>query len=192
MGTSHLKSAQLTALGSTPYGDLGAAGFGAPARNSSVQGFVTTVASDAAGTTYQLCRIPTNCSVKSVKLAWAAQGAGKVQVGLYYSSAFADGGPLDGTPPADSTSPPTVVSGCVDFFASDVDLTSAAGWTDETFQNQANSGKYTPLLINEPIWQAAGLTSDPGGFFDVVATVHTTAITTGAAVLAAEVSFASQ
>jgi hypothetical protein len=29
------------------------------------------------------------------------------------------------------------------------------------------------------LWDALGLTSDPGGFFDIVAVVHTTAITTG-------------
>lgn len=183
MGTSHLKSAQITALDSIPYGDLQSAGLGAPARLKVLSGTVTAVASDGAGSTYQMVRIPTNAVVKKVMLASQAQGAGKVQIGVYYSDST-----VDGTPAAvQGTVVPTTG---VDFFASDVDLTSAVPQTDETFQHQANSGSYDPSMINKRLWDALGLSSDPGGFFDIVLTVHTTAITTGTGKIALQVEYA--
>lgn len=176
MGTSHLKTAAITNLDATPP-TASSSGEGAPGRLVHADGYVTAVAADAAGSTYQLARVPTNAKVKAVILESEAQGAGKVQVGLYYSSS-----PSDGTPPANQG---TVVSGCVNLFAQDVDLTSAYGPTNVTNQN----GAFTLDKRLQPLWQAAGLSSDPGGFFDIVATVHTTAITTGTGKVGARVEY---
>jgi hypothetical protein len=41
------------------------------------------------------------------------------------------------------------------------------------------SGTYTLDKRIQPLWQALGLTADPGGNIDIVATVVTTAVTTG-------------
>ena len=91
--TSHLKSAQITALDTfTPsLADIQNAGYGAPCRLQTVSGFATPIAGDAAGSTYQMVRVPTNCVVKHVWLASAAQGAGAVDIGVYYSDSTIDG-----------------------------------------------------------------------------------------------------
>lgn len=178
--TSHLKSPAITNLDTIPPFTT-STGEGSQGYLREISGFVTTVSADAALSTYQLVRIPTNAKVKRLALAWGAAGAGKVQVGLYYSDST-----VDGTAPANQGL--VVPTNGVAFFASDIDLTSASGYVDETVQNQATGGANTPALVNTPLWQAVGLTSDPGGFFDIVATVHTTAITTGA-LLGASCSF---
>jgi hypothetical protein len=182
--TSHLKSASITNLDAQPILP-NTAGEGGPGIVREVSDFVTSVSGDLAGTTYQLVRIPTNAVVKNVRLSWAAASGGKVQLSVYYS----DSTNLDGTASANVSSPPTIVptTGSA-FFSGDIDLTSAAGWTDETFANAANSGSYTQSMINQHLWQALGLATDPGGFFDIVAVVHTTTITTGA-LIAMSVSY---
>lgn len=120
-----------------------------------------------------LARIPSTAKVKAVYLEAAAQTQGTFDVGLYYST-----GALDGTPAANAG---TAVD--LDFFATAVVCSSAVGRTDVTNE----SGTYTVAKRNQPIWQAAGLSVDPGGFFDVVFTSMNT-ITTGGLV-AAEVLF---
>lgn len=174
--TSHIKAAQLTSLdlNPPPYGDLGSAGAGAPFRDAAVTGFVNTVTGDLSGSTYQLVRVPSFAIIKRVQIAWAAMGAGDLDLSVYYSSSLGDG-----TIPANQgLIVPT--TGSV-FFMDGQDLTSASGWTDKTFANQANSGSYTPLLMNKRLWDALGLASDPGGFFDIVGVIGATTVTTGAA-----------
>lgn len=184
MAVSALKTAQITALDTyQPVGDVQNAGSGATARWNSISGTVTPIAADSVGSTYRLCRIPSDAVVKQVLLASQAQGAGAVQIGVYYSDSK-----IDGTLPANQGL--VVPTTGVNFFASDVSLATAVPQTDETFQNQATAGAYNPSLINQQIWQALGLTADPGGYFDITATVHTTAITTGGGFLSAQVSYA--
>jgi hypothetical protein len=174
--TSHLKAAQLTALDQNPppYGDVQSAGLGAPARTVTVSGTVSTVSADNTASTYQLVRVPSFAIIKYVGFAAMAMGGGKFQLSVYYSSSL-----VDGTAPANQglVVPTTGAA----FFASDIDCTSAVQETDETFQNMATAGAYNPALINKRLWDALALTSDPGGFFDIVAVCHTTAVTTGAA-----------
>ena len=164
MATSALKSTSLTNLALTPP-TKATVGEGAAGPLRSVNDHVTAVDADAVGSTYKFVRIPSNAKVKHLFFEAGAMTAGKVNVGLYYST------DNDGTQPSLQG---TAVDAA--FFASDVDLASAVAITDIVNE----SGSYTADKRNEPIWQAAGLSSDPGGFFDVVATVHTTAITTGA------------
>jgi hypothetical protein len=62
----------------------------------------------------------------------------------------------------------------VDFFASAVDF-AAAVRADVT-----NEGGFYPMSKrNQPLWQALGLSADPGGFIDIVATCVSVAVTTG-------------
>ena len=90
--TSHLKSAQITALDTyQPGGDLQSAGFGAPARSVTVAGTVTTVSADAAGSTYQMVRVPTNASIKYIGFSAKAMGAGTMALSVYYSDSKIDG-----------------------------------------------------------------------------------------------------
>ena len=168
--TSHLKSAQLTALDTvTPsLADVQNAGNGAPARTVTVSGSSATVSADNTASTYQLVRVPSNAVIKYVGFSAQAMSAGKLSISVYYSSST-----IDGTAPANQG---LVVSGCVALFSSDIDCSSAVVPTEEL--TEANS--FTPLMRQQPLWQAAGLASDPGGKFDIVATCHTTGITTGA------------
>lgn len=165
--TSTLKAPGITNLDATPplantTGEYGAGYL------KTVDGFVIPLAADNAGSTYQLVRIPTNAKVKSISLESEAQGAGKVNISVYYSD-----GVNDGT--SASNSGKIVPTTGDQFFASDVDLSSAYGPTNVTNE----SGNYPLNLRALPLWSALGLATDPGGFFDLVAVVHTTAITTG-------------
>lgn len=178
--TSHLSSGAITNLDATPI-VANVSGEGAAGYLESISGSCTPVAADAALSTYKFVRLPSNAKVKMVLLANEAQGAGKIQLGLYYSDST-----TDGTTPANQG---LVITNCVDFFASDIDLTSAIAQTDETFQNETGTHAYKLANVNQPLWQAAGLATDPGGYIDVVGTVHTTAITTGGGVVNVTVNF---
>jgi hypothetical protein len=171
MGTSTLKSAPITNLDAIPAVP-NTTGEGSPGYIREVGGFVTAVAADAAGSTYRLARVPSNAKVKHVFFTSEAQGAGKVQLGVYYSDST-----IDGTAVANQGV--VVPTTGVNFFANDIDITAAVNSVDEVTQNMATAGANNLSLVNQPLWQALGLTADPGGYLDVVATVHTTAITTG-------------
>ena len=162
---------------------LGSAGSGAPSRDVVVTGFVTTVSSDLTGSTYQLVRVPSFAIIKRVQIAWAAMGAGDLDLSVYYSSSK-----VDGTAAANQGL--VVPTTGATFFASQINCASAVSQTDETFQNQATSGANNPSLINKRLWDALGLASDPGGFFDIVAVVDTTAITTGGGKISLNVEYA--
>lgn len=164
MTTEALKSTLITNLDASPV-TIGTRGARAPGKLNEIGDYVTVSAAMAAGSTYKLVRIPSNCKVKSLIFESQAQGAGKFNVGLYYSDSTNDGTKqsLAGTALDD------------DFFATDIDCASAV--TPTEIVNESTT--YSLDKRNQPIWQAAGLSADPGGFFDIVATVHTTDVTTG-------------
>lgn len=174
MAVEHLKSTAITNLDKIPVLPL-TAGEGGPGFLRSVGDYATPSASASATSTYQLARVPTNAKVKTVWFESQAQGAGKFQLGVYYSDST-----MDGTAAANQGA---VVN--VNLFANDIDCTSAVTKADYTNQ----SGNYTPDLRNQPLWQAAGLSTDPGGMFDIVATVHTTAVTTGTGKIRSDVEY---
>ncbi len=168
--TSHLKSAAITNLDATPVVP-NTTGEGAPGRTLQVNGFAIPLAADAAGSTYQLVRVPSNAKIKHLFFESEAQGAGKFQLGVYYSDST-----VDGTSAANQGL--VVPTTGVDFFASDIDCSSAVNSADYVGGGGTTS-RYNLSLRNKQLWDALGLTSDPGGFFDIVATCHTTAVTTG-------------
>lgn len=154
-------------VGSAPKTPLRAlAGQGAAGRLVVDEGYVVVDAFASVDSTYQLVRVPTNAVIKQLWFESEAQIAGKFEIGVYYSSDGQIGKPL------------TILEAAAivdDFFASDIDCASAVARIDKT---NANS-KYTLDLRNQPLWQALGVASDPGGTFDIALTVHTTAVTTG-------------
>lgn len=172
MAVETLKSTPITNLDTTPV-VANKAGAGANGRLNHVQGYVTASAAASIASKYLLARIPSNAIVKDVILESEAQAAGATDVGLYYSDSTVDG--------TQKSLQGTVID--ADFFGSAVSLAAASR---ASIVNE--SGVYTLDKRNQPIWQAAGLTSDPGGYFDVVATL-TTAITTGTGKVGAEVSY---
>jgi len=165
MAVDHVKSSFITNLDASPA-VANTAGEGGAGITRSVEGSAVAVASSSADATYQLVRIPSNCKVKSLLAESAAQGAGAFDFGLYYAT---DG---EGKQPTALLAAAAIDQ---DFFASVVDFASAVAITEIVNE----SGTYTIDKRTQPIWQAVGLSADPGGYFDIVATVKTTAVTTG-------------
>lgn len=166
MTTEALKSTSITNLDASPV-VRNTTGEGGAGLLRSISGYVTVSASMAALSTYRLVRLKSSVKVKRIQFESEAQGAGKFQLGVYYSDSTTDGTPQ-------SVTPSTAIS--VKLFADDIDCASAVLPGDKTFYT---GGSYTLDKRNQPLWQAAGLSSDPGGFLDIVATVHTTDVTTG-------------
>jgi len=169
MSVEALKTTSITNLDSNPI-VANTAGEGAQAPLLVQTEYVTVSAAASATSTYRMIRVPTNVKIKLLVGEWEAMGAGKVNLSLYYSDSTTDGTPV--------ASQGLIVPTTGDqLFASDVDLSSASVGTALTNE----SGNFPLSKRNLPLWQAAGLTADPGGFFDLVYVVHTTDITTGAA-----------
>lgn len=177
MTTEALKSTAITNLDASPI-VANTAGHGAGGALRQIDGYVTVSASMAAGSTYRLVRLPSKAIIKHMFFESEAQGAGKFNLSAYYSDSTTDGTP--------SASTGVIVPTTGDqFWASDIDCASAVKSIDEINE----SGNYTWALRQKQLWDALGLTSDPGGFFDVVAVVHTTDVTTGTGKLGVSVLY---
>lgn len=161
MTTEALKSTAITGYDATPP-TKPAGGAGAPQVLYEVSGYVTNTAGKTAGSTYALVRLRSDCYVKDVFFETAAVGGNAaLDIGVYYSDNTLDF-------PTNPSLPGTVILD--NLFASAIDPTSAIAITNETNQ----SGSYTIDKRQQPLWQAAGLSSDPGGYFDVVVTADGT------------------
>lgn len=156
MTTEALKSPSITNRDATPR-VFNSAGFGAAERVQEVYDYLNTTSGKTVGSTYRILSVPSNCRVTSVALQAAAMTQGAFDIGVYRSTD--DGG--------------AVVSAA--FFGSAVDCSSAVAETSVTNE----SGTNTIVLQSQPLWQAAGLSADPGGALDIVAT-STNTITAGA------------
>ena len=169
MAAENLKSAAITVLDTLPQ-LYPTAGEGASGYVRAQNAYITPTSGATAGSTYKIMRLHTGVKVKHVLIEGAAETAGAYNIGLYYG----DGptvGIMDGTPPALAG---TAVSATL--FASAFSLATAVAEPSD-ITNQ--SGNYPATARNLPLWQAAGLSADPGGFFDLVL-VSTTAPTVGA------------
>lgn len=162
-----LKATAITNLDKTPFVQA-TSGEGAPGFLRSVSATILPVTAKTTGSIYQMVRIPTTAKVKRV-WAWldAAVTTFTVDIGLYYSDST-----IDGTTPANQG---LVVN--ADHFGSAVAL--AAIITPTIYTHEATT--YLGADLNIPIWNtsASGLTTNPGGFFDVCFT--NTATNSGAA-----------
>lgn len=145
MGTSALKSSSITNRDATPRVLNNGRIQGAPVRRA--YGSVTAVAADDTASRYRMCEVPSNAFVLGVYLSSVAQGgSASANVGVYRNTA-------DGAAAVAAT-----------LFASAISVVSAVARTDVTNQ----SANYTAALREQPLWQAAGLASDPGGTLDIV------------------------
>lgn len=163
MATEALKTASVTAADASPAGAI-TTGQGAPANLRSINDYLTTTSGVTVGSTYRMVRVRSDCKIKHIRWEADAMTQGPFDVGLYY----ADGG--NSAVPAG-----TVID--ADFFATAVSAASAVPITDIT--NEA--GTYKADERNKELWDAVGLSSDPGGMFDIVLT-STNTITAGALV----------
>ena len=181
MATEALKSTPITNL-DTPSNVN--SGQGSPGMLRSVNGHVAATAGVTSGSTYRLCRIPTNACVKQVLLTNAAQGAtGAVDIDVAFSDST-----TDGTPASLQGTIPQVSSDDNKLFGSAVAITSAQKNQDQTFANT-----FTTDHQNIPLWQVLnalgtlGWTVDPGGFFDIL--LKTTATMANGGDVAIEVRY---
>lgn len=175
MAVVHVKSTPVTNADAVPA-VANTAGEGGPGQLKIAEGYATVTASSTVDSTYQFVRVPSNCKVKKLWFESAAQAAGALDIGVYYAS---DG---EGGQPAVLLASQAIDQ---DFFASAVIVTNAVAITEVTNE----SGTYTIDKRVQPLWQAVGLSSDPGGYFDIVGTI-TTNVTTGAAVMGLTVKYA--
>jgi hypothetical protein len=181
MATSNLKSPSITNLDAIPVVP-NTAGEGAPAYCRTLEGTITPLAGDAIGSTYRLVRLPSNAKVKSIIFWSQAQGAGTFDLSAYYSDST-----MDGTAPANQgLIVPTTGAA---FFADGINAAAAVVGL-QVLGNGGVLAGWTPNLINTQLWAALGLTSDPGGFIDVVMVCADVAVTTGGGQVAISVDYA--
>lgn len=176
MAVDHVKATAITNLDATPA-TRATAGEGGAAPLMHVMGFATAVASSSVDATYQLVRVPSNCKVKQLIFESEAQGAGAFDIGVYYATDLSNALGVAALLAAAAINQA--------FFATAVNCAAIVLPTDETNQNAL----YTIDKRNQPLWKAVGLATDPGGNFDIVATVKTTAVTTGTGKLGASVTY---
>lgn len=132
----------------------------------SAHGYITATNGDSATSQYKLASVPSNAMVRGIQLSCANLGASSsINIGVYRNTK--DGG--------------AAVSATL--FASAQATSAALSKSDVTNQ----SGSYTLDKQEQPLWQAAGLTSDPGGTLDIVAAVQVAIAATG--LLGAEVQY---
>lgn len=167
MAVEHLKSASITNLDTIPVVP-NTTGEGGPGYERNVSDASTpTAANLVANSTYQMVRVPSNAKIKRGQLvADAALDTNgvptlAVNIGLNYSDST-----VDGTAQANQGG---VINASL--FAAAVSFGRATSLSIDAIQG------FSVLKRNQPLWQAAGLTSDPGGFFDVVVTISTGAAT---------------
>lgn len=173
MGTETIKSTPITNFDATPavrpklpglpggYGPLQVVDALAP--------FATAM---DAGSTYRMVRLPSNAVVKRVEACIeTAVTTFTVDIGVYYDTSVG----------RDADNRGDVID--ADLFASAVALAAVITPTDYTME----STQYSCTEIMQPLWQAAGLSADPGGLLDIVATA--TATSNGTSDLYLRVSF---
>lgn len=173
MSVDHVKSTPITNLDATPFVQ-NTNGEGGPGSEINVSGSSVAVASSSVDATYRWVRVPTSAKIKNITFTSQAQAAGKVDVGVYY-------------PTTGKTAKTDVAANAIDqdLFATAVDCASAVAPTNITNE----SGTYTIDLWNTPLWSVLGLTTDPGGYFDIAGTVVTTAVTTGTGIWGISVTY---
>lgn len=169
MTADALKSTSITNLDATPVVQ-NTAGQGAPGALKMVDDYVTPTAAGLADTTstYKMVRVPTTIKLKELRLfCTTAIDSGSpsltVDVGLYYSDSTTDGTPaaLQGTAVA----------------SFDNGFADAAPFGYSTNMDINVLTNFSPDKREKQLWDAAGLTTDPGGYFDIVVSVEAAANT---------------
>lgn len=156
MATETLKSTPITNRDAVPT-VLNTSGKGAAAVVKEVSANITPTSGVTVGSIYRMVEVPSNCRLSQIIVQSAAMTQGSFDIGVYRNTK--DGG--------------AVVSAAL--FASAVAFAALVQPTDVTNE----SGTYTPDKAAKQLWDAAGLTSDPGGTLDICFT-STNTITTGA------------
>lgn len=175
----NIKSSPITNFDSNPP-IINNAGVGAQGGLMQVDGFAAvTGTNSSAGSTYQLCRIPVNAIVKSVKL-WLDASSTTItgHCGVTFSTS-----PTDGTPAADqpttfggapvyaNTTASGSASSAQTWFTASLALAAIVEPTEESNQNANHLGAQR----QKTMWENMGLATPPAGAFDITFTLSSTA-----------------
>jgi hypothetical protein len=176
MAADTVKSASITTLDGAPQNATSPTqlteGLGAAGRLIDHSDYVVMTAGGLASTssTYKLLRLPTQCILKLARL-FTKSGLDSstglaVDLGAYYSDSTIDGTPasLQGT---------LISATC---FMSNVAFGQSGAGSEVNALSNLDAN-----LRNAPLWQQVGLSSDPGGYIDIVLAVHTIASGTATA-----------
>jgi hypothetical protein len=183
MATDTLKTPSITNFDASavvlPYAGMGAQGY-----RLCVNDHVASTAGATAGSTYRMCRIPTNAKIKQVLLTAASTGTtGAYDIDIAHSDSTTDGTPVAlqgnvvGIPSSDNK-----------LFGAALSSTTALKNSDITF-----SGTFTTAHQNLELWNVlvglgtTAFSADPGGFFDIL--LKTTTANASAGDLAVEVEY---
>lgn len=152
-------------------------GFVAGGTFGNAEGYVATHgAADGAGSTYLMFEVPSNARVEAVKILTSALGTGcTLDVGVYWPTYIPAGTGLA------SSIANTAINTAL--FASALAASNANTVTDVTNQS-TNNGIANQEL---PLWQAAGLASDPDMPLDIV--VHVAGAVAAAGLIGLHASY---
>lgn len=144
------------------------AGLGEKGELCEVNGFVTPAVAATSPSIYQFVRVPSKSVIKHIFgiVSAATPGTFTGYLTLYYSTDTQDGtlSALQGTLV-------NSLSGAAALFTPNA--YALGGQTNGvpvelTFLNSQAASGYNFTRANQPLWQAAGLAGDPGGYFDIV------------------------
>lgn len=181
MAVEHLKSTSITNLDASPI-VANTQGSGAGAYTKTSIDFATPVAANlVAGSTYQMVRLPFTAKVQWISLdADAALDTNAAPTLTFNVGAFFSDSTTDGTPAA---SQGTVINATA--FASAVVVGRATA-----LANVYALGGFAVAKRQQPLWQALGQASNPGGFVDIVLQVQGPAATGASANIGITVEYA--
>lgn len=149
MTIEHIKSEAITNATATPRVPTDANIGGGLLREAC--GTVVPLAAAEAASTYRFCRVPSNARISQLLLkSLDFTTAGAIDIGLYASNG---GAVID-----------------ADLFAAAIAMQSGPY---ENLDVTYESTQYSSAESEKMLWEVIGLTSDPGVFYDVVATVTT-------------------
>lgn len=118
-------------------------------------GYIAAAADDSATSVYRICTVPSNARISEILLTAADfTTAGAINVGLHRT--VVDGG--------------AVVD--ADLFASAIALASGP-YAPLDITREAGTTNWTLADSEKALWQALGLTTDPGIEYDITATIST-------------------
>lgn len=169
-----------------------------------IEGYVTPTSGATASSYYQFVRVPRNAIIKSVEVM---QLGGTITTWTVDVTIGVSDSTIDGTQPSLQVVPSgltaptnafvanpalttTGLTGTAALFShggTPLTTANAGAWTDVTFLNAANEYNFPDSM--EPLWQAAGYSQDPGGFFDIVMVSSATSSFTGTMVVALRAKF---
>lgn len=194
MSADTLKSASITNLDSTTL-TPNTSGEGGGAIMREISDFVTPTTGGLGDTTstYRILRLPSNVVLKELRLSAAARldsggasAALTVDVGAYYS----DSPNNDGTSGANSGA--VISDNCfldAHSFATTLDSV-ASGVAKPGDMNIDAMGNLNRNLITSQLWKQVGLSSDPGGYIDIVVGIEAAANTAVATPFALSAKYA--